>query len=494
MLKIESLTFTYPGRGEPTLRDVNFMVSRGEFVLVTGPTGCGKSTLLKTLNGLIPHESGGKLKGRIVVDGRDTQKSSLSEITPRVGLVFQSPDDQIFSTRVEDEVAFGPENLCLRREVVEERIRESLDLVGLAGFRERATSTLSGGEKQRLAIASVLAMRPQVLALDEPLSQLDPKGSGEVLNVLTELNKKGVTIILVEHRIPLIFPLINRIVVLNRGRIVLDEEKGRVTKYVTFFKKLGLESPCEPTFSLNSHFLAAEVSKRPEGKVVLKARNVYFRYEKGGNYALKGISLEIKAGEMVAILGNNGSGKSTLLLHFAGILHPKKGKIEILGENSGHTNSLSLAGKVGIVFQNPDLLLFSPTVQREIEFGPRALNSTKERLNEVVSRTMDALTLNDLSGEIPHALSRGQRLRVAVASVVSLMPRVLLLDEPTSGQDRLNILSLMEYLKIMKRKGVTTLFVTHDIRCALNFADRVLVMNGGRIKREGTSPKKEDVF
>ncbi|RLA94123.1 MAG: ABC transporter ATP-binding protein, partial [Deltaproteobacteria bacterium] len=158
MLKVENLTFTYPGRGEPTLRDVTLKVSRGEFVLVTGPTGCGKSTLLKTINGLIPHESGGRLKGKVVVDRKDTHKSSLSEITQRVGLVFQSPDDQIFSSMVENEVAFGPENLCLRREVIEERVRESLDLVGLGGFRERVTSTLSGGEKQRLAIASVLAM------------------------------------------------------------------------------------------------------------------------------------------------------------------------------------------------------------------------------------------------------------------------------------------------------------------------------------------------
>jgi len=489
MLKVENLTFTYPGRGEPTLRDVNLKVSRGEFVLVTGPTGCGKSTLLKTINGLIPHESGGRLKGKVVVDGKDTQKSSLSEITQRVGLVFQSPDDQIFSTMVEDEVAFGPENLCLSREVIEERIRESLDLVGLAGFRERATSTLSGGEKQRLAIASVLAMSPQVLALDEPLSQLDPKGSQEVLKVLTELNKKGITIILVEHRIPLVFPLITRIAVLDKGRIVLDEEKGRVTKHLALFQKLGLESPCEPTFSLNSNFLTGKVFKKPESKVVLKAKDVYFRYEKGGAYALKGISLEIKEGEMVAILGNNGSGKSTLLLHLAGILHPEKGKLEVLGKNSNNINPSSLAGKVGMVFQNPDLLLFNPTVQREIEFGPRALNFTKERLNEVVSKTMDALTINDLSEEVPHALSRGQRLRVAVASVVSLMPRVLLLDEPTSGQDRRNILSLMEYLKIMKRKGITTLFVTHDVRCALNFADRILVMNGGKIIREG-APKK----
>ncbi|MCD6561009.1 MAG: ABC transporter ATP-binding protein, partial [Deltaproteobacteria bacterium] len=225
MIKIKNLGFTYQGRDEPTLKNLNLHVEAGEFILVAGPTGCGKTTLLRTLNGLIPHETAGIMKGSVFVAGKDTKKSPMAELTRKVGLVFQNPDDQIFSTRVEDEVAFGPENLCFQQKEIEKSIDYALSAVGLNEFRNRATASLSGGEKQRLTIASALAMQPLVLALDEPFSQMDITGTREILDIIRKLNREGMTIILVEHRIPAVFRHVSRIIIMEKGRILLDEDK-----------------------------------------------------------------------------------------------------------------------------------------------------------------------------------------------------------------------------------------------------------------------------
>jgi len=507
MIKIEDLCFSY-SNNKPVLKGINLEIKKGEFILLTGPTGCGKSTLLKCLNGIIPHESSGEMRGRIHIDGIETKNSSMKELSQHAGMVFQSPDDQIFSTVVEDEVAFGPENLLLTREEIGKRVEYSLKAVGMLEHRHSATNALSGGQKQRVCIASVLAMLPSVLLLDEPISQMDPKGADEVLGVIKQLTGLGLTIIMVEHRIHEVAHLVDRIIIMNDGKIVLQDapknafgklelfhELGlRVPETVELFHKLGYdEVPLTVDEALgeirirkiHNRKIQANRNNSPQeralSKPVISTMDVWYGYEKD-KMVLKGISLDIFEGERVALMGNNGSGKSTLLLHFAAILKPQKGEVKIFGAGIKSINPYSLAGKVGVVFQNPDLMLFCDTVKDEASFGPKNLGFSCDEINLKVSNALKAMTIENLSGDAPHALSKGQRLRTAVASVLSTTPELLLLDEPTTGQDKMHIEEMMEQFLHNKK---TLVFCTHDIETALKYATRVIVMNDGKILADG---------
>ncbi|MBU4076654.1 MAG: ATP-binding cassette domain-containing protein [Euryarchaeota archaeon] len=511
MIKIEDLWFSYSG-SKQVLKGIDLEIKKGEFILLTGPTGCGKTTLLKCLNGIIPHESGGEMRGIIHIDGIETGNSSMKELSQHAGMVFQSPDDQIFSTVVEDEVAFGPENLCLTREEIEKRIEYSLKAVGMLEHRHSTTNALSGGQKQRVCIASVLAMQPSLLLLDEPISQMDPKGADEVLGVIKQLTGHGLTIIMVEHRIHDVAHLVDRIIIMNDGKIVLQDapknafgklelfhELGlRVPETVELFHKLGYdEVPLTVDEALGEirirkiHNRKIQVNRNNshrEGalsKPVISTMDVWYGYE-NDKMVLKGISLDIFEGERVALMGNNGSGKSTLLLHFAAILKPLKGEVKIFGAGIKSINPYFLAGKVGIVFQNPDLMLFCDTVKDEAGFGPKNLGFSCDEINLKVSKALKAMTIEALSGDAPHALSKGQRLRTAVASVLSTAPDLLLLDEPTTGQDKMHIEGMMEQFLHNKK---TLVFCTHDIETALKYSTRVIVMNDGKILADG-SPKE----
>jgi energy-coupling factor transporter ATPase len=509
MIKIKDLNFSY-SNAKPVLKGINLEIKKGEFILLTGPTGCGKSTLLKCMNGIIPHESSGEMHGSVLINGIETKSSSMKEVSQHAGLVFQSPDDQIFSTVVEDEVAFGPENLLLSGEEIEKRIEYSLKAVGMLEHRNSATNALSGGQKQRICIASVLAMQPSVLLLDEPISQMDPKGADEVLRVIKKLNSEiNLTIVMVEHRIHDAAHLVDRIIIMNEGEIVLSQPPKEAFKNVDIFKKLGLRLP--ETVEL-FHRLGIEgvplTVEETAGKIhmkkihgnnnqnhnhnnnlpiidrsdpVISVKDVWSGYEKN-NVVLKGINLKIAKGERVALMGNNGSGKSTLLLHFAAMLKPDKGEVKILGRDIKSTSPYTFAGKVGIVFQNPDLMLFCDTVKDEASFGPENLGYSKEDINSNVSKALRAMTLESLSCEAPHSLSKGQRLRAAVASILSTTPELLLLDEPTTGQDKIHIEEMMKHFLDSKK---TLVFCTHDIENAIKFSSRVIIMNKGNIIADG---------
>lgn len=529
MIEIKDLWYTYPGRSEPTLKGINLRVEKGEFVLLTGPTGCGKSTLLKTLNGIIPHESGGVFSGSVKVKGMETTNSSQMEISKEVGLVFQNPDDQIFSTIVEDEVAFGPENLCFEQKEIDKKVEEALQIVGMSNHRLDSTNSLSGGQKQRICIASMLAMMPEVLAMDEPISQMDPMGTHEVLNTVRDLNKKlKTTILLVEHRLHELAPFVDRIVIMDDGKIVFDQPASKAFDHLEVFYRLGLRIPesVELCHSLGIKASPLSVSgvlailnrenfkenariprlspnpgentviKTSSGKVsvenndnrnnasennvsIISIQNLWSGYEKD-KMVLKGINLEIRKGERVAIMGTNGSGKSTLLLHLAAILKSDKGNVKVFGEDTKSKNPYSFAGKVGFVFQNPDLMLFCDSVEEETRFGPAQLNYSN--IEEKVRNSLEAMSILPLRYDLPQALSRGQRLRTAVASVLSINPELILLDEPTTGQDRVNIEQMMDFFK---NNNSTLIFCTHDIEVAMSYATRILVMNEGQIIADG---------
>lgn len=515
IIEIRNLSFTYPGRDEATLKNVDLSIGKGEFILLTGPTGCGKSTILKTLNGIIPHESGGRMDGDVIVKGINTKDASMKILTQLVGLVFQSPGDQLFSTVVENEIAFGPENLGLTAEEIDNRIQFALSAVGLKDFRKRKTNLLSGGQQQRIAIASILAMQPEILVLDEPLSQLDPQGGDEILQILKTLNaEKNITIILVEHRLPEVISFVDRIIVMDRGGIVLDEnpEKAfqdnlscfqqlglKIPDMVLLFHKLGIrkiplqteEAVCilkqkslRSSSKVPSFLQAKTVLPGNSQAVIASLKEVSFSYSKKDSPVLFNIDLEIKKGEILAIMGKNGSGKSTLLLMLAALLRPTSGFCNLVGCQSKKPCPFSLVPETGIVFQNPDLLLFCDSVREEVEFGPKNMKLSDKLITKRADHALKVMTIKGLSCDPPLALSKGQRLRTATASIMAMRPQLLLLDEPTTGQDESNIDIMMSAFKNNNFEGAIVL-CTHDVDTVFKYADRVVVLNSGRIVSDG---------
>ncbi|MCI5140510.1 MAG: ABC transporter ATP-binding protein [Candidatus Electrothrix sp. ATG1] len=520
MIKVDNLSFTYPGKAQPVLKDISFRVRAGEFVLITGPTGCGKTTLLKCLNGIIPHASEGSMQGTVQLNSTGTADTSLAALSRISGLVQQNPDDQIFSLIVEDEIAFGPENQELSPSVIRRRVDQALLDVGLPEYGQKNAQALSGGQKQRTAIASILAMQPEILLLDEPTSQLDPAGAQEVLAVISRLHKQSKQpIVLIEHRIHEVAHLADRIIIMDQGRIVADHStEDHFQHNIKMFFDLGLRLPetveilhhlgikdkavlCEdrtleiiqkkfvPTYPPPSSQTRSVQPSLPNDNTddvsaAIRVRNLSFAYEKE-DWILRDIDLVIPKGELVALLGGNGSGKSTLLLQLCGILRPKGGSVEVFDKIVRPGKAASLVGEVGVVFQDPGLMLFCDSVQQEILFGPDNLGCSSQEAWQRAEEVLEAMGLRALVDEPPQSLSGGQRLRAAVASVLSMQPKILLLDEPTSGQDKLSIARFMLHLQKMSAEDVTTVFITHDMETALDCADRIIVLNKGGIAFNG---------
>ncbi|MDD5591195.1 MAG: ATP-binding cassette domain-containing protein, partial [Dehalococcoidales bacterium] len=392
MIEIKNLTFTYSGTDRPSLRNIDLEIDSGEFVLMTGPSGGGKSSLCRCLNGLIPHFYGGAIAGRVSIGGMDTLEHSTRDLATRVGMVFQDPENQLISMDVEREIAFGLENLSFPRDLIARRIEESLDTLGIAGLRYRQIHELSGGEKQKVAIASVLALHPDILILDEPTSELDPKGAEEVLSVVTRLNDElGFTVIIVEHRLDRVLQYVDRLIVLSDGEVALDGRVGDVVsrrydelarlgvgvppmlRLVHELKGQGIDVEKVPLTVKEGRAVLDGAFRGVGGKLDLSARNgggrrlvetkrLYYTYPETGLTALKNVSLGIDEGEFVAIMGRNASGKSTLVKHFNRLLEPTKGKVIIDGTDIRKATVAELAQKVGFVFQNPNDHLFADTV------------------------------------------------------------------------------------------------------------------------------------
>ncbi|HIP25313.1 MAG TPA: energy-coupling factor ABC transporter ATP-binding protein [Archaeoglobus profundus] len=471
IIEFKNVSYRYLESKDYAIKDINLEIDKGEFVLITGRSGCGKSTLLKCLNGLIPHSSQGEFKGDVIVDGLNTKEHPIRVLAQKVGLVFQNPDEQIFSTKVINEIAFGCENLCLPKEEILRRVNWALEMVSMKEFMNANTGELSGGQKQRIAIASVLALKPKIIALDEPLSQLDPKGVKEVLDVLKSLNKERYTIVLVEHRIHEVYDVVDRIVVMDKGKIILDDEPERVINN-DLLRKLELRLP-------NMKLKPIKINSSSSREKVIEVRNVFFSYNKNNKYILKNINFDAYRGEIIAIIGNNGSGKTTLLQLIAGILKPSKGDVIVLGKNTKKYNCYKLAGLVGIIFQNPSLMLFCDTVFNEVIFGLKNLKI--KEAEKIAKRWLSIMELLEYSAHHPQTLSGGQRLRCAVASVFSMNPEIILLDEPTSGLDFMHIKKLMNVCIDLAKIGKTIIFVTHDLEIALNYSSRIVAMKNGKI-------------
>ncbi len=525
-IEISNLSFKYRSHGKenpPAISDINLTVDKGEFVVIMGPSGAGKSTLANCLNGLIPHFQKGEYKGEVKVGNLIAKNEKVGKMSKEIGLVFQDFEAQLFSTNTMLELAFGPENFAVPREEIHRRITEVLKTVHLQGFENRAPSTLSGGQKQRLAIGSVLTTLPGIICMDEPTTDLDPVGKMEIFNIAKQLHTDSTfTLIIIEHETEEALHA-DRLILMEEGRIIKEGRPADILRDTELTGRIGIQSLQIPEFfkrrlnmekeklpispgegillfkEKNLKIDEAEYKKILEkedsresmyGEVFIEVKNLVHTYG-NGNKALKGVTLEIREGEFLAILGHNGSGKTTLVKHFNGLLSPTEGDVIVGGKNTKDVTIFEIGKDVGYVFQNPDHQIFSDTVYEEVAFSPKLRGYPEEEVKTRVTEALEAVGMSGSEEEDPFSMTKGQRQRIAVASVLSARPKVIILDEPTTGLDYKEQKQMMELVKGLNKAGHTIIMITHTMWVVAEYAHRVAVINNGEISMYG---RTRDVF
>jgi energy-coupling factor transporter ATP-binding protein EcfA2 len=519
MIHVENLSYWYPQNKSPALKNISFRVEPGELILITGPSGSGKSTLLHCLKGLIPKLYGGKLDGKIDIDGEDISYLSVAEIAKRIGLVMQDPESQFCNLFVRDEVAFGVENLKIDSKVCAQRVTQTLDAVGLSQFADRAVTEISGGEKQKVAIASVLAMGVPVLLLDEPTANLDAKSGRDVLQFIDRLRQEGKTLALVQHELDEMIHVADKLLIMQDGMLVdygvprelLQKFEYKLTSdhYIGLPQIVHAALNTQRWFSFENlplsvaEFVSFAQVAPPEvatvlagyrdhtletSEVIVEAKNIQFSYPNSKTNAIKDISLTVHAGEVVAILGKNGSGKSTLARLMVGLLYPKSGKIKLDGKDVATLTRHEIHSLTGYVFQYPEQQFLTQSVAKEIAYGLEVQQRPANEISQVVDETIRSLRLTGAENRHPFALSGGEKRRLSVATMLVLEPKLLILDEPTYGLDEGNLLNMIHFLfDQLQKKGVTIVFITHDLRLVAEYAQRVIVLHDG-VKRYDGKP------
>ncbi len=503
-LKISGLYFRYKRAERAVFEDLYLEAAPGERLAVLGPSEAGKSTLALCLNGLIPRMIKGEYRGRVEVAGLLVHQAWPRELASRVGILFQDFEAQLFATRVDQEVAFGPENLGLPRPELRRRVERALARVGLSALEDRDPTTLSGGQKQLLALAAVLALEPGLLVLDEPVSDLDPQRVEHLLDTLNRLGQSGqLTLVLLGEDLRL-GRQCSRLILLEKGKVAADGPPGEILRQVELLRRLGLKPPALPALfhdlgqkelplTLTEAVAQARslgwearpgVGSFPEsessltaGPELLALKQVSFSYP-SGPAVFQDLSLSFRQGEMTAILGPNGSGKTTLLKLLRGLLKPDRGEV------------WTASGiRVGFVFQNPDYQLFAEQVWEEVAFGLRFQGLTPEQMEDRVQDALRRVHLLDRRGEDPFSLTKGQRQRLAVAAVLALTPQVIILDEPTTGLDHREQEDMLNLIRELHAQGHTVIMVTHSIWVAANYAKRLVILKDGKIILDGP-PRK----
>lgn len=509
-LSIENLSFTYAGREKPALKNISARIEVGYFVCLMGHGGAGKSSLCYTFNALIPKFFRGDYSGRVRVKGKEAALQSVAHLSHQVGLSLQDFEAQLFSTNVELEMAFGPENHGLPVAEIEKRIGHYLRVIGLELFRHRQPATLSGGQKQRLAIGSVLAMEPDILVMDEPTTDLDPKGAEEVLALAHGLRREGRTLVMVAPEPEMVLEA-DQVWLMRDGELMAQGPPGEILNDLSRLEACGVKPPAlielfqalnwpgrpltldQAMILINRHGLAGQKNQAPSplslggtrGPCILLTEDLEYVYPLQEARALQGINLTIGQGEFVALLGQNGSGKTTLAKHFNGLLKPSAGRVLVEGKPTQAYSHKDLAQKVGYIFQNPDHQIFARTVEEEIGFGLKVLGLDPNIIRQRVAAALEVVELFGYEKQIPFTLTKGERQRVAVASVLAVKPRVIILDEPTTGLDYKQQRRMMDLLKELNQKGHTIIIITHSMWVAAEYTARTIVLKEGVITLDG---------
>ncbi len=510
---VKDVSFTYHGGERPALRTVGFAQAAGEMIGIMGASGAGKSTLAKCLNYIIPGFEDGEFRGVVRIGARPLVDVRVCDVAPVVGMVFQDFEAQLFSTNVAHEVAFAMEQIGMEREEIVQRLGAALQDVGLAGFEHRDPTTLSGGEKQRLAIAAVMALRPSVIVLDEPTSDLDPEGKAEVFALIRRLRDYGVSLIVIEHEAEELRGC-DRILILHEGELIADDTPERLMTRLQLLEQCGVHAPdlnrllARMGISAHARDIAeaewlirktlgervvapsveevrarqspapADASGERLSPPIVGIENLSHVYPEGAR-ALDRVNLTIAPGEFLAIIGQNGSGKTTLARHIVGLLRPSEGRVLIGGRDRARLAPAETAREVGYVFQNPDHQIFAATVEDEVAFGPRNFGFPAEEVERRCARVLQAVGLDHARQRDPFLLGKGERQRLAVAAVLALEPRLLILDEPTTGLDYREQRRMMELISELHRAGTAIVIITHTPWLVAEYAERGVLLRKG---------------
>ncbi len=520
-LRIDHLSFAYQDTSGSVLRDINLTIPSGQFVLLAGPSGCGKSTLALALAGLIPTRIAGDMEGDIYLDEKRIGGMEINEVSQYIGMVFQNPDNQLIQIDVESEVAFGPENLALPHDEIAHRVQQALEYTRMEHLALQEIFALSGGQKQRVAISATLAMRPMVLVLDEPTSDLDPVGTQEVLSVLRTLNKQyGMTIVLIEHKVDEVISWVDRVLLMDAGSVVVDAPPRNAFTDIPLWDNLGVSVPQivrlaraipdvfhgetplsvdEAYDALSSTPLAESLRQRnraiqhmdaltlnfvaPE-QYAVSWENVALSF--GSKQVLKDINLNVSLEEWVAIIGPNGSGKTSMASLAMGFQAPTSGSVRHRGKAVEAGSISRQAEKMAYLFQAADTMLFSPTVEREFLFGANNRRKRKDALLYTVDELLKMVDLEAHRQSNPFQLSHGQRKRLAIGVLLARYPEVLILDEPTTGQDEGHARAFLQFLEQLRQHHkFTYIMISHDMQAVAQYASRVIVLHEGRVALDG---------
>ncbi len=510
-IKIKNLVYHYPDMKSPSLNNINIEIPQGQFVLIVGGSGSGKSTLLRSIAGLVPEFYGGSYSGEIFIGGKEIRKIDRRTLVQKVGMVFQDPESQLVMTSVEEEIAFGLENIGVSNSIIKRRIMEVKNALRLTNYTDKFISELSGGQKQKTALASILAMQPDIILLDEPTSQLDPIAGEDILTMIRRLNEEnGITVILTEQRLERCFHLADRVLVMEDGKIIFDHHSPKEIAKWALYNKSPFIPPLAKLFAEvgfpkipvtvkqgreilkpylheigSGESLDSKLEIIEDNNPLVEIKGLWFTYP-NGKEVLKDINLNINSKEFIVVMGENGGGKTTLLKHINGLLKPSRGKVKVKGKDTRKILVEELSYDIGYLSQNPNDYLFLPSVQEEIKF---TMDNLGIKNDGIVDEVLERLNIKELKDKNPRDLSTGERQRVALASILVTRPKLLILDEPTRGLDYELKESLGELLLKLKEEGTTIFMVAHDVEFAAEYADKIILIDGGTIIAKGN--KKE---